>query len=576
MENSNSNLTKDVDPRRKTGRIVGINGRFTHSCLALFYVRNELQLHCPGLATEIVQFTINDNYYEMLLRLTNGNPEYIFFSAAIWNSSLIEKLTIDLQSALPACRIIIGGPQASVLADRIPGSACTIVIGEIEAVDKQFYSDLMELNLLSRYRGTFFKMNKRGFSYPYLDGDFDYHLKNRHVYYESSKGCPFSCTYCLSSAEKGVFHKDIELVKTELRHILSHHPKVVRFIDRTYNDIPERALAIWEFLRLEGGDTLFHFEMAPDRFTEEMFVFLKTLEHGKFQFEIGIQSTHKKTLEAVRRTVKQEVVHSTISRLASLGNIHLHVDLILGLPFENAETFAQSFRDVFRMGAHYIQMGLLKILPDTAICHGALDHGYVHSKEPPYSILATKWMDHATLSKLYWLSECVEKFVNNRYFVSLWQYLAKQDEDIYLFFEKLLQICIESGFFQLAATHELMSEKLITLMEGRKDQQLIVELLRYDWLRCNHRFLPECLKVEVEKESIQEIRSSLYQSLPQEIEGVYGRNNRNQFFRKSYFLRISKNSALQIGKSVDSDHPCLCFLAEREGGLHNFNKVLVF
>jgi radical SAM superfamily enzyme YgiQ (UPF0313 family) len=568
-----------VNDIKKQIKIVGINARFTHSCLALFYVRNELEKNCPDFAGDLLQFTINDNYYQMLLRLSKGSPRYIFFSAAIWNSTLVEKLTLDLRVCLPACRVVIGGPQASVLGDRFDSlgkDICTVVLGEIEAVGPQFYRDLQTGNLQSRYRGSFFAMKDRFFDYPYRQADFTYHLKNRHVYYESSKGCPFGCTYCLSSVEKGLYHKELSTVKKELRDILAHSPKVVRFIDRTFNDVVDRALALWTFLIEEGGDTLFHFEMAPDRFSEEMFNFLEKLEPGRFQFEIGIQSTNKKTLETVNRSMDPVEAFRTINRLMSFDNIHLHVDLILGLPYETRESFATSFRDVFAMGTQYIQMGLLKILPDTPICHGAHEFGYLHCDGPPYSILQTRWIDHKDLSELYWFSEIVEKFHNNRFFVSLWRYLRRQKEDVYSFFQELLSICQASGFFQLAATQELMCSKIVELVRERADRELIEELLRYDWLRCGFRFLPPCLKLDSNKEQPEETKSGLYQMLPLEIEGVYRKNNRNQFFRKSYFLRISQKTLVEIGLSSNSSDPCLCILQEREVSLYSFNKTLIF
>jgi radical SAM superfamily enzyme YgiQ (UPF0313 family) len=560
-------------------KLVGINARFTHSCLALFYVRNELEKNCPDIGRELLQFTINDNYYEMLLRLSQGSPDHVFFSAAIWNSSLVEKLSLDLHSCLPSCRVVIGGPQASVVGQRLQpfgSDICTVVLGEIEAVGPGFYHDLQRGCLKSTYRGAFFSMENRCFTYPYRSTDFACHLKNRHIYYESSKGCPFGCTYCLSAAEKGVYHKKLATVEKELHDILSHRPKVVRFIDRTFNDVPERSLAIWKMIQDAGGETLFHFEMAPDRFTEEMFDFLAMLAPGRFQFELGIQSTHERTLEAVNRKVDPVEAHRTISRLAGLGNIHLHVDLILGLPCETRESFSTSFADIFAMGANYIQMGLLKILPDTPICHGASEFGYLHCKEPPYSILQTQWMDHTTLSELYWFSEGVEKFHNNRYFVSLWHYLRGRQENIFAFFQQLLALCHASGFFELAATQELMCTKLVELASGRDDRDLIVELLRYDWLRCGFRFLPACLKVDSSSEQPEQTRSDLYQILPVELEGVYRKNNRNQFFRKSYFLRISQKTLMEIGISSDSEQPCLCVLQEREVSLYAFNKFMIF
>ncbi len=563
-------------------KLVGINARFTHSCLALFYVRNELEKNCPDVAIELLQFTINDNYYEMLLRLSQGDPRYIFFSAAIWNSSLIEKLTLDLRLCLPACRVVIGGPQASVLGDRFNGleqsgqDSCTVVLGEIEAVGQKFYRDLQAGCMRSRYEGSFFSMKDLSFAYPYRPSDFTEHLLNKHIYYESSKGCPFGCTYCLSAAEKGLYHKELATVKSELIDILSHQPKVVRFIDRTFNDVPARALAIWQFLAAEAGETLFHFEMAPDRFTEEMYDFLATLAPGRFQFELGIQSTNERTLTAVHRRVDPAYAHRTVNRLAGLGTIHLHVDLILGLPYETHESFMASFRDVFAMGAHYIQMGLLKILPDTPICQDVEEAGYLFCHEPPYAILQTNWIDHATMSELYWFSELVEKFHNNRYFGSFWGYLRRRQEDIGVLFKEILAICQRSGFFQLAATQELMCRKLVEIAAKREDKELILELLRYDWLRCGFRFLPDCLLVDGSTEQPEQTKSILYKSLPAEMDGIYRKNNRNQFFRKSYFLRISQQMLWEIGMKADSSNPCLCILPEREISLYKFNKVLIF
>ena len=525
---------------------------------------------------DLCQFTINDNYYEMVLRLSTGSARYIFFSAAIWNSVLVEKLARDLQVCLPDCRIVIGGPQAEVLADKLGTDNCTVVLGEIEGVGLGFYRDLQEGRLQPRYNGSFFALPERTFDYPYRDKDFSEHLLNRHIYYESSKGCPFSCSYCLSAAEKRTYHKDVAVVQQELRHILQHRPKVVRFIDRTFNDNPQRALAIWRFLAAEGGETLFHFEMAPDRFTEEMFDFLATLSPGRFQFELGIQSTNRLTLEAINRRIDPSRAEAAVVRLAGLDNIHLHVDLILGLPYETHDTFAQSFCDVFAMGAHYVQMGLLKILPDTPIRQQSAAFGYRCCCEPPYSVLQNRWMDHAILSELYWFSEVVEKFMNNRYFVTFWRYLRRRRENGFSFFQDLVIRCREHGFFQLAATQELLCSLLAQMAHKRSDGRLILELLRYDWLRCGFRFLPDCLLQDDLMEQSEATRSALYQSLPAQLPGVYGRANRNQFFRKSFFLPISPEALSEIGFSEHTEKSCLCILPERAEDLFGFNKVLVF
>ena len=196
-------------------KLVGINGRYTHSSLALFHVRNELESHCDGLTTEIVQLTIRDPYYEVLLRLSAGAPDGIFFSAYIWNSELVEGLIRDLHDLLPACLLVVGGPQAKIVGASLGENVCTVIEGAVEAVGDRFYEDLKAKKLLPVYGRSFFKLQERKecFRSPYRDSDFTSHLENRNIYYESSRGCPFSYTYCLSSAEKGTVHKSLARVE---------------------------------------------------------------------------------------------------------------------------------------------------------------------------------------------------------------------------------------------------------------------------------------------------------------------------------------------------------------------------
>ena len=556
-------------------KIVALNARFTHSCLALFHVRNELEKHCPEVVTELCQLTINDSYYESLLRLSQGRPDYIFFSAAVWNSDRVEQLIRDLKLCLPDCGFVVGGPQAQVIGHQLSPAFCSVVSGDIEAVNSAFYRDLETRTLQPLYDGSFLQMANRLLLSPYREEDFSSHLKDRNIYYESSRGCPFACTYCLSSAERGVYHKEITQVRQELSQILYHQPATLRFVDRTFNDKPERALAIWAFLMTVETETLFHFEITPDRFTEEMFTFLQTVPAGRFQFEIGVQSTHEQTLQAVNRMVELPSALHNIKRLAALGSIHLHVDLILGLPYETRESFGRSFSQLFSTGAHYLQMGLLKLLPGTAISRDAANFLYSNCRQPPYAVLANQWMDHSTLQDLYWFCECVEKFVNNRYFPSLWAYLRRQEEDVFLFFSQLLCVCRQYNFFGLAATQEFMSRILSQLIKERLDGPLLLELLRYDWLRCGHRFLPAFLEVELAAEQPQAVRSYVYEQTPAEMAGLFDKNGRTQFFKKGVFLRFSRQCLLELGLSPNHAGAVLVFLPAREAGLYRLNKTVV-
>ncbi len=552
-------------------KLVAINGRFTHSSLALFHVRNELESHCENISTEIIQLTIRDPAYEVLLKLSKGCPDAIFFSAAVWNSDQVEGLITDLSSLLPSCLLVVGGPQAEVVGQNLGSDICTVVRGNIEAVEAKFYDDLLGANLQTLYGRSFFRLKnkKEKFVSPYREEDFDTHLKNRNIYYESSRGCPFSCSYCLSSAESGVVHKDLSQVRLELDQIMAHDTKVVRFVDRTFNDLPDRALSIWKMVLEYEGDTLFHFEIAPDRLSEAMLEFLATVPPGRFQFEIGIQSTHGPTLTAINRHIDPEVAHETVLRLAALNSIHLHADLILGLPFETEESYLRSFADIFAMAPHYIQMGLLKLLPDTAITKNSEEFSYRKCSRPPYSVLSNKWLDSETMQALYWFSECVEKFCNNRYFPSLWRYLRRVENDIASFFQTLLVAAENNRLFQLAATQEFLCAILVEAMGARKDWELVREILIYDWFCCGKRSLPTCLSADLEDARL--LRDRLYQELATAIPGLYSKKDRNRFFRQTVFYQFSAECLAELGE-VSTESACFAFLLDREKSLMNLQR----
>jgi hypothetical protein len=553
-------------------RLIGINARYSHSCLALFYLRNELEKFLPVVKVEICQFTINDPYYSLLQRLAAGQPDCLFFSALIWNSDLVERLVADLLSLENQLKIVVGGPQAEIVGHTCgPHGRLTIFSGDIEAADLNFFNDLQQGTLQASYRASFLQSTGRTLDYPYRDEDFDLHLRNRAIYYESSRGCPFFCSYCLSSSEKGLFHKELGQVFSELDHILSHGPETVRFVDRTFNDNTDRALAIWNYLVDRDPDTLFHFEIAPDRFTEHMFDFLAQVRSGLFQFEIGIQSTHPDTLEAIRRPIDSVAAGETIKRLRQGENIHLHADLILGLPHETEVTFKDSINDMCAMRPHYIQMGLLKLLPGTEIRSQAQAWGYKAAAKPPYPVLANRWMGAATLRSLYWLGECLEQCVNNRYFPSLWHYLVSRGDDMAAFFGTLAETFHVEDYFWKAATQKTLVRLLLQQCRSRPDFSLIRELVCYDWLRCGHRFLPDPLCYQ--EAAVDELRRDLYHRLPQEMPGLFSARERKTFIKTSVFHYFSIQALDRVGLSTRHEPALVCFLNERENSVHRLNKV---
>lgn len=507
------------------------------------------------------QLTINDPYYEALLRLSDEETNYLLFSVYIWNADYIERLVADLGQAAPHLKIILGGPQAPFLEVK----GCTIVHGEIEGVGDSFYADIRSQQLKESYSGQHGQM----FSSPYHREDFSGHLENRNIYYESSRGCPFSCSYCLSSTTRGLTVLPIEQIERELRQILDHSPKLIKFVDRTFNADPKRALALWQFLAKLNIPTTFHFEIAPDIFSEEMFEFLAKLPPGKFQFEIGVQSTNSQTLAAVNRKMDLELAGKNIKRLAGLNNIHLHVDLILGLPWETYATFKKSVNYVFSLSAHYVQMGLLKVLPETNISRKAVEYGIVNCRRPPYQVTATATLDHQKLKHLYWLGECIEAFYNNRYFRFFFRYLLTIEEDIFAFFENLLEMCQQSGFFRLAKTQKLLTKLLVKVSQSYPQNKLLTELLIFDWLACGHRQLPE----ELFSGNINDVRNKLWHILPENIDGLFKHVNKNEFFKKGVFFEFSGKLLEVTGMAQAKKGGYICFLPEPDGGIFKHQKT---
>ena len=487
----------------------------------------------------------------------------MLFSVYIWNHNYISRLIADLAKLRPDMAMVAGGPQAASLT-RLPGN-CAVVQGEVEGLGEDFYRDLEAGRLESFYQAG----QSRSFPSPYRDHDFSDLLKNRQIYYESSRGCPFSCSYCLSSISKGVRYKPLETVKQELLELIASNPLIIKFVDRTFNADQGRALAIWQFLKEHGAGVKFHFEIAPDRFTDEMFDFLATVDDGLFQFEIGIQSCNPETLSAVNRRMDVDRAVENILRLVTLDTIHLHVDLILGLPFEDRKGFQLSFNRVFRLAPHYIQLGLLKVLPGTEIEKRALDHGIVSCSQPPYEVLATRWLDHRELRELHQLCEVVESFYNNRFFRSLWHYLIESDEDPFVFFAALARESRKHQFLELARTHKLMNRILFELVRKRQDSELLLELLSYDWLSCGHRRLPEYLT----ETSQADLRNRLRLELPENLDGVFDYRSRVEFLKQATFLELSCRAMELVG--VDGpERAVLAFLPVKKSGVMKRCRVL--
>ena len=548
-------------------RLVALNCRYTHSCLALYYLRAVLEQNLDGRAeVQIQERSINDPYYETLLSISDGPLDGLFFSVYLWNEAYVSRLVEDIRAILPDLPIVVGGPQISYAKEDKPyHHLVTLVKGEAEGLPGVFFTDLTGKKLQALYRSS----PAASFPYPYRRTDFSANLAKRSLYYEASRGCPFSCTYCLSSIERSILVKEVGEVEKELSQLLASAPKTVRFVDRTFNVNPERTLRLWRFLAEHGGETVFHFEIAPDRFSEEMLAFLRTMKPGRFRFEIGLQSTTRESLAAVRRTMDMAKAASAIRQLAIMDTVHLHLDLILGLPHETEASFRTSFNEAFRLQPHHIQMGLLKILPGTAMEAMKEEFGMVACRRPPYELLFSRWLDRNSLARLYRFGEAVEAVHNNRFFRAFLGWLLRHEEDPSAFFMEIADLFEQPEFTERARTQELVSMVLCRYAEKKEERQLLLDLLRYDWLRSGHRFLPSHLAREDERR----LRREVSRKVPQNLAPLYTYRGRDEFIKRAMFLAPSKEALAELGFSGRAEG-CLCLLPEKETGVLGLQRTL--
>lgn len=530
--------------------LLAANARFVHSAPALFYVRQCLERRLPQSRIVLQQLTINDPYYETLLAVLAEEPEAVLVSAYVWSDAFLRRLLVDLREARPELVLVAGGPQAPHL-NLPPACRLTVVEGPAEGLGPEFYADLAAGCLKPSYRAD----PATPFALPYRAADLAAGLNNRHIYYESSRGCPFACAYCLSAVRPGVHYLPLAQVKEELGRLLAAEPAIIRFVDRTFNAPPERALELWRWLASRSGPTRFHFEIAPDLFTGEQLGFLATVPPGRFQFEIGLQSFTPEALAAVNRRPDLERARRNIRRLLAADNIHLHLDLILGLPFESAAAYRRSLAEILALRPHHLQLGLLKVLPDTPLAARKQEFGLVHCRQPPYPVLATRWLSQPQLAELYRLGEVIEAFYNPRWFRATLGWLLDRHPEPVAFFANLSAVCREHDFFNRAKTQDFLSELLLQALLGEEQAATAVELLRFDWLACGHRRLPPhllpaaCASGEA---WLKEVKDSLWRSLPDHLPPHFTPRSRSAFFKRTVFAPFSAPALAAIGLGATS------------------------
>jgi len=411
--------------------LIALNSQFVHSSPAVadistmydFYSKN-FNTFLPELC--VTELSINDSFDSLVYRIFNG-ADCFAFSTYIWNISLVEKLCRYIKKAMPESTIILGGPEVSYCD--APEWCDYVISGEGE---RAFYSLICKLNNFDNPDEWNFSENGKiimcenaedlsEFLLPYNDENIEnYH--NKIIYYETSRGCPFSCSYCLSSVCGKVRELSMDRVKSDLDFFIRHNVNQVKFVDRTFNCNKKRAVEIWNYIieNAKNCDTNFHFEIGADLLNDDAISVLSKAKCGQIQLEIGIQSTNKKTLDECCRHTDNQRLFENIKKLISLGTINIHTDLIAGLPYETLEIFKQSFNETYALKSHQLQLGFLKLLKGAPLNNIKAEHELIFSEHPPYEIISTKYLSFDDILLLKKIEDVVERFYNsNRFFRTL-------------------------------------------------------------------------------------------------------------------------------------------------------------
>lgn len=427
--------------------LVAINAKYIHSNLAV----QSLKAYAAPFSekVEIAEFTINNRIEDILDEIYVKKPDVLAFSCYIWNIDYVKKLMVELHKLLPKTDIWLGGPEVSYNTDYyFDNYKCVkgIMVGEGEETFKELVENYVSGNLnfcdvkgiaLPEMRTVSPRecVDMSKIPFPYKDLS---EFENRIIYYESSRGCPFSCSYCLSSIDKKLRFRDILLVKEELKFFMDNKVSQVKFIDRTFNCDKRRALDLWQFiLENDNGVTNFHFEISADLITDEQIAVLNKMRPGLVQLEIGVQSTNKKTIEAIRRKMNLDRLKKVVEGIKSGNNIHLHLDLIAGLPHEDLTSFKKSFNDVYNMEPDELQLGFLKVLHGSYMYDDAKEFGVVYKDFAPYEVMYTNWLSYDDVLLLKKVEEVLEIYYGSNQFRNTVNYLIKYFEHPYDFYETL-------------------------------------------------------------------------------------------------------------------------------------------
>ena len=475
--------------------LAACNAKYIHSNLAVY----DLKAYSSDYDEHVIlrEYTINQPKDEILKDIYSSGADVVCFSCYIWNISFVRELIRDLVKILPKTAFWAGGPEVSYDAEKFlteMPEMTGVMVGEGEKTFHdllEFYIDgkdsLEEISGIAYRTGDkiihngwreLMDLSAIPFVYEHLEK-----FENRIIYYESSRGCPFSCSYCLSSIDKKLRFRDLELVKKELQFFLDHRVPQVKFVDRTFNCKHEHAMTIWKYiLEHDNGVTNFHFEISADLLREEEMELMSQMRPGLIQLEIGVQSTNPETIRAIHRHMDLKKLEHCVNRVHSFRNIHQHLDLIAGLPYEDYDTFHQSFNDVYRMKPDQLQLGFLKVLKGSLMQKEAEVYGIVYKEKEPYEVLSTNWLTYGEVLKLKMVESMVEVYYNSGQFWHTLEYLVPLEKDAFTFYEKLGSFYEKKGYSEISHSRMRRYEILLEYLKEETDvpAEVAAQKMLYD------------------------------------------------------------------------------------------------
>lgn len=466
--------------------LAACNAKYIHSNLAVYNLKS-----CSGeYSSRVVvkEYTINQIRDDILKDIYLEQPDVVCFSCYIWNISFVRELVPDLKKILPQVEFWAGGPEVSYDAVEFLKKNPVffgVMVGEGEETFHELAGYYIERKpeTLSGIRGVAFRDENKGrdivhtgwrelmdlskvpFAYSNLT-----EFKNRIIYYESSRGCPFSCSYCLSSIDKKLRFRDIGLVKKELQFFIDNKVPQVKFVDRTFNCKHDHAMEIWRYItENDNGITNFHFEISADLLRAEELALMKTMRPGLIQLEIGVQSTNPQTIKAIRRTMDFEKLKGIVEQIHSFGNIHQHLDLIAGLPYEGYDSFHKSFCDVYALRPEQFQLGFLKVLKGSHMMEMTGEYQILYKDREPYEVLSTAWLTYGEILRLKMVESMVEVYYNSGQFKNTLVFLEKYFDDPFRMYEALGRFYEKKGYSEISHSRMRRYEILMEFAGEQKE-----------------------------------------------------------------------------------------------------------